>query len=153
MPGCATGSASSVSEGFSPTLDSVPHMLLGQEQELQEQLERVRQGQVRQGQVRLMVAEAELLPVLLEPPEQVQESQVLREQVRLVRLVVAEAEQLLVRLAQQEQKLEDQLAQEVAAALSTVRELQALGPLAMAAAGQRNCHCRAESCLQVVKEE
>ncbi|KAJ1767743.1 hypothetical protein LPJ69_000341 [Coemansia sp. RSA 1752] len=133
-------------------------MLLGQEQKLQEQLERVRQGQVRQGQVRqgqvrLMVAEAELLPVLLEPPEQVQESQVLREQVRLVRLVVAEAEQLLVRLAQQGQKLEDQLAQEVAAALSTEQELQALGPLAMAAAGQRNCHCRAKSCLQVVKEE
>ncbi|KAJ2659835.1 hypothetical protein IW148_004099 [Coemansia sp. RSA 1199] len=143
------------------TQELVPHKLPGQVQELQELLERVSQEQVQevqvpQEQVRLLEAEQQLvlpvllallvLLVLLEFPEQApQELQ--------ARLLMAEVEQLLVLLAHQEQKLEDQLAQEAAVALSTVREFQAPGPLAMAVARLRNCHFRAESGLEVVEEQ
>ncbi|KAJ2477605.1 hypothetical protein IWW56_004239 [Coemansia sp. RSA 2131] len=139
------------------TQELVPHKLPGQVQELQELqelLERVSQEQVQevqvqleqvpQEQVRLLEVEQQLvLPVLLALP------------VLLVLLEFPEQapQELQARLAQQEQKLEDQLAQEAAAALSTVREFQAPGPLAMAVARLRNCHFRAGSGLEVVKEE
>ncbi|KAJ2123106.1 hypothetical protein IW147_002799 [Coemansia sp. RSA 720] len=134
------------------TQELVPHKLPGQVQELLERVsqEQVQEVQVPQEQVRLLEAEQQLvlpvLLVLLEFPEQApQELQ--------ARLLMAEVEQLLVLLAQQEQKLEDQLAQEAAVALSTVREFQAPGLLAMPVARLRNCHFRAGSGLEVVKEE